>query len=199
MFITFGENSGGVCDPSSYGDNWYKRFPWQDYREVEYMKYFSECTVGSTFYLSLAVMITELAVTASIVVGLYLNYKSRKEAESKTTREISFPLVNDETNKVEENTSPLIKNQEIDIDVEAGPNENQPDISLSSTSNQDKIENDDDVSYDEEESLGNVEDKIGKEDDIEIAPDNISSGDTKKEAEASVGTVKMFSMKSGRF
>jgi hypothetical protein len=190
IVLAFDDENGGVCDPSSYGDNWYDKFPSEKYSNIRYMQFFSECTRGSTFNLAVAAMITESAVAVSIMVSLYLSYissKAVKEGPKPTnTREISFPINDVELENVE-NPLPLLKSQEIDVDVEAG----------GTIMYDNKNVNDDDISYDNEE--GSIEDKITQDDDIEIAPDDESEGDVMKEGEASVGTVKMFSMRSGRF
>jgi hypothetical protein len=73
--IAFSTNSGGVCDPSTYGDNWYVKYDKFEYLKLRYMKFFSECTLGKTGEIALVCIVFQFITT----VWMCLNYCLKKK------------------------------------------------------------------------------------------------------------------------
>jgi hypothetical protein len=94
-FITFNNANGGVCDPVTYGGDsgggggWYASYPPFEYSNVRYMRYFSECTAGSTSSIALSSIVFQVMTTLWVIVNITRRVRSSQSASSSSS---SSPL-----------------------------------------------------------------------------------------------------------
>lgn len=95
------KQNNAICDPEDYGDEWYERFPFHEYPDVSYMKFFEKCTLGSTGKMVVTGILLQAITFLFIGVnGFCCSPKREDEAiVSATPRVMTKKLVDDEENQ----------------------------------------------------------------------------------------------------
>mmetsp|Transcript_17685 Transcript_17685/g.26501 ORF Transcript_17685/g.26501 Transcript_17685/m.26501 type:complete len:391 (+) Transcript_17685:181-1353(+) len=237
----FSSTGGGVCDPSTYGNNWYESFPPFEYPKVRYMKFFSGCTMGATAQTLAA----SIAFQLLTLVWLSVNFVLAKKAEARAAEEVNEMKIAEKNTKDEQQmafiddglpdepeiTYPVSTSRSRKVDIEEGvpvsPSGESSDMTEEVEGPDEEVvplttadDKEDEAAaaeeVDESNDIKEKEDVVDaqpkeeeepKDDEAEQVAEaeeeeevySLYTTDVRAQAEATVGSVKIASMKSGRF
>jgi len=83
----FSASNGGVCDPSTYGNNWYTKFSPFRYPNTAYMKFFTECTTGATSKIALGSIVCQSLTLLWMCINLFILLRTNASTEEKEKEE----------------------------------------------------------------------------------------------------------------